>query len=383
MTDVSVTPDETARRTIRRSDWVPCKAAFIDCRTPGSDRKDNYSFIGVGVSQNSEQHINLEELHGFNLGAAGLPNGTTNSLHLHYTAEVFINFGGTFRVRWGTDGFDGEYVSTDGDVISVPTWIFRGFHNIGVDDGILLTVLGRDDTGGIIWGPSVLKEAEGHGLFLRADNTLVDTVAGQPKPDDDELIKPMDQMSIDELTTYSPEEMRGRITTVGDRRYSERPFLCSVLPGGRARLALVIGYGMTENRRQVPRLHEPHSFNLAWLSAPVGEGVLRHRHPQSQAVTVHSGRWEVTLNDGADERRVELGHQDTLSVPPGAWRSMRCVEAGPDGKGHLLVVNSSDARVELEWAPEVVAAAQEAGFALDPNHYLAPVAVLRQSTEDD
>ena len=45
-------------------------------------------------------------------------------------------------------------------MISVPTWIFRGFTNEGPDDGILLTVLGQDVTGGIIWGPSVLKEAE-------------------------------------------------------------------------------------------------------------------------------------------------------------------------------------------------------------------------------
>ena len=40
--DVIVPADEIARRTIRRSDWVPCNSAFIDCRTPGSDRKENY-----------------------------------------------------------------------------------------------------------------------------------------------------------------------------------------------------------------------------------------------------------------------------------------------------------------------------------------------------
>lgn len=376
MSETTVDPDEVMRRTILRSDWVPCKAAFIDCRTPGSDKKDNYSFIGVGVSQNSEQFINLQELHGFNLGAAGLPNGTTNSFHLHYTAEVFINFGGTFLVRWGNDGMDGDYESHDGDVISVPTWIFRGFRNIGPDDGILLTVLGRDDTGGIIWGPSVLKEAEGHGLYLRSDNTLVDTAAGQEKPSDDELILPMEQMYIDELTQYSPEEMRARVTRVEDRVYSERPFLCSMLDGGRARLSLVIGYGITENRRQVPRLHEPHSFSLAWLSARGGEGMLRHRHDANQAVTARSGRWEITLNEGAEEQRVELGYLDTLSVPAGAWRSMRCIEAGEDGTGELLVVTSGDGRVELDWAPEVVTAARQAGYVLDANHYVAPLVVL-------
>jgi hypothetical protein len=47
--DVPVSAAEVTRRTILRKDWVPCKAAFIDARTPGSDLKDNYSFIGLGV----------------------------------------------------------------------------------------------------------------------------------------------------------------------------------------------------------------------------------------------------------------------------------------------------------------------------------------------
>ena len=114
MTDVLTSTSvgrELERRTIRRTDWVSCNAAFIDCRTPGSDRKENYAFIGSGVSQNADQFVNLTELHGYNVGAAGMPNGVTNNLHLHFTAEVFINFGGTFRVRWGVDGKQGEYVS--------------------------------------------------------------------------------------------------------------------------------------------------------------------------------------------------------------------------------------------------------------------------------
>src|SRR5690606_27686464 len=184
MNDVIVDAAEIDRRTIRKSDWVACNAAFIDCRTPGSDQKENYSFIGVGVSQSDSQYINLTERHGFNTGAAGMPNGISNNLHLHFTAEVFINLGGEFRLRWGVDGKQGEYVSHDGDVISIPTWIFRGFTNEGPDDGVLFTVLGRDDTGGIIWGPSVLREAESYGLHLTADNKLIDTVAGDVLPED-------------------------------------------------------------------------------------------------------------------------------------------------------------------------------------------------------
>jgi hypothetical protein len=76
MTDVVVPITELERRTIRRSDWVPCNSAFIDCRTPGSDRKENYAFIGAGVSQNANQYVNLTGGHGFNLGAAGMPIGS-------------------------------------------------------------------------------------------------------------------------------------------------------------------------------------------------------------------------------------------------------------------------------------------------------------------
>jgi mannose-6-phosphate isomerase-like protein (cupin superfamily) len=388
MSDTVVTAGEVDRRTIRRTDWVPSKVAFIDCRTPGSDRKDNYSFIGPGVSQSAEQFVNLREPHGFNLGAAGMPNGTTNSLHLHFTAEVFINFGGDYQLRWGADGRQGELRSTDGDVVSVPTWIFRGFTNVGPDEGVLLTVLGQDDTGGIIWGPSVLAEAAGHGLHLTSDNRLVDTVQGERVPDGATLIRPMPQEEIDRLDAFTVEEFRARVVTPAQRRWLAEPFLCSTLAGGRAELALVIGYGMGEDRRAAPALHDPHGFDLAWLRAEPGEGVLAHRHPGSQVVTAKSGRWAVRLNAGGDERVVELGPLDTLSVPAGAWRSFTLLDtaggqSADPGTGELLVVNSGDGRTRLEWAPEVVAAARERGRVLDANGYLAPAAVLAAATEDD
>jgi quercetin dioxygenase-like cupin family protein len=380
--DVTVGQSEIERRTIRKTDWVPHNAAFIDCRTPGSDRKENYAFIGGGVSQNAGQVINLTEPHGFNTGAAGMPNGISNNLHLHFTAEVFVNLGGQFRLRWGIDGKQGEYVSNDGDIISIPTWIFRGFTNEGPDDGILWTVLGRDVTGGIIWGPSVLKEAESYGLHLTADNQLIDTVAGDVLPEGVALIKPIQQKYVDELTTYSVEEMRGRVIQPGDRVYSRNALLCASLPGGGAELSLAIGYGMTEDRRQVPRIHEPHSFNMAWVRAAEDEGLLRHRHDKTQALLVKSGRWAVTLN-GDPATTIEIGPSDSFSVPAGAWRAFRCVEAGDSGVGELLVVNSGDDRVYLDWAPEVVDAARDADWMIDPNGYLAPVGVMVTATEDD
>jgi mannose-6-phosphate isomerase-like protein (cupin superfamily) len=387
-TDVVVNADEVARRTILRTDWVPCKAAFIDCRTPGSDRKDNYSFIGMGVSQNAEQFVNLVEPHGFNVGAAGMPNGTVNSLHMHFTAEVFINFGGDYQLRWGADGSQGEYHSVDGDVISVPTWVFRGFTNIGSDDGVLLTVLGQDDNGGIIWGPRVLEEAAAHGLYLTADNRLVDTVAEEAVPDDVALIRPMPPEEIDKLDVITLEQFRDRVVTASERAWVANPFLCSELPGGGAQLSMVIGHGLSEDRRAAPRLTNPHGFDLAWLRAAPGEGVLTHRTQEPTVLIVKAGRWIVRVGGGDDSHAVELGPQDAFSVPPGAWRSLRLVDdeggvAVDPGTGELLVVTGTDARTRIEWAPEVVSAARDAGTVIDPDGYRAPASVLVTATEDD
>lgn len=383
-----VTREEIARRTILRSDWVPCKAAFIDCRTPGSDRKDNYSFIGMGVSQSADQFVNLVEPHGFNVGAAGMPHGTVNSLHMHFTAEVFINFGGDYQLRWGADGTQGEYHSVDGDVISVPTWVFRGFTNVGADDGVLLTVLGQDDNGGIIWGPKVLEDAAAHGLHLTADNRLIDTVAGDAVPDDVALIKPMAQAEIDKLDVVTPEQFRDRVVTASERVWVAEPFLCSGLPGGGAELSLVIGHGMSEDRRAAPRITNPHTFDLAWLRAEPGEGLLTHRVQEPTVLVVKAGRWVVGVGQGESVQAVELGPQDAFSVPPGAWRSVSLVDAEggvaeTPGTGEMIVVTGTDARTRIEWDPDVVASARTSGVMIDPDGYRAPAAVLVTATEDD
>ncbi|WP_275292436.1 cupin domain-containing protein [Amycolatopsis sp. La24] len=363
-----VTAGELARRTIRRTDFVSCDQAFIDCRTPGSDRKENYSMIGPGVTQNADQVVNLREPHGFSIGAAAMPHGITNNLHLHFTAEVFLCFRGEFLLRWGADGDEGELVLREGDIASIPTWIFRGFTNIGPDDGWLFTVLGHDDTGGIIWGPSVLREAGRHGLHLTADNRLIDTHAGDEPPDAAELVQPMAPADIAALPSYDAAKLRRRVATAGDLQWSAHALLGGAVPGGRAELAPVIGFGMTEDRDQEPPIYNPHGHNVAWLRAEPGEGIPLHRHDETQVLLVKDGEWEVTLNRH-DETSVRLGPWDMVSVPRGAWRSVRNVS---DERATLLVVNGGDGRVRLDWDDEVVKAAADAGVGLDHNGYLAP-----------
>jgi hypothetical protein len=69
----------------------------------------------------------------------------------------------------------------------------------------------------------------------------------------------------------SVEQMRTRLAQPGDLTWCEAPFLDSKLPGGGAALATVVGYGLTEDRFQAPRLADPHGLTLAWLRAEPGQ----------------------------------------------------------------------------------------------------------------
>lgn len=369
---VNVTTGELRQRTIRRDDLVAAENAFIDCRTPGSQKKLNYAIIGTGVSE-ADQFVNLDIPHGFQLGAASMPPGVNNSLHLHFTAEVFIVVAGRFTFRWGRDEIDGEYAGGTGDIISIPSWIFRGFSNVGGHDNFIFTILGQDQTGGLIWQPDVLRQAEGHGLYLTMANTLIDTVAGDALPERVELVQPLPARDVAALHHYTAEDMRRRVSTNGDRQFFGDALLCDSVPGGGARLALVIGYGMTENRRHEPQVHNPHGFNVAVVQADPGQGLLRHRHGESQVVIVTRGAWQVTLNDD-DPVTIRLGVHDTMSVPAGAWRSIVNVSDRSDAE--VVVINSGDGRTRLEWAPDVVTAARTGGVGRDADGYLAPWTII-------
>lgn len=375
MDDVIVSAAELRRRTIAHTDLTSDSEAFVDTRLPGSTPKYNYAMIGAGVSQNPNAHINLREPHGFNIGGAAMPRGVTNNLHVHFTAEVFMCFRGQWQFRWGPRGEQGEYIGEEGDIVSVPTWIFRGFTNVGPDDGFLFTTLGRDVTGGVIWNPHVMRAARETGLAIDRANRLVD-LAAQPV-DEAQLLPLMSDEDIARLRPYTPEQMRRRVVRQADCVWSDFAFLDCALPGGEKQLAPVIGFGLTEDRNSEPPIVNPHGFKQEWLRARAGHGLHLHRHADSQVLLVKSGTWEVTVNRGGARMSVTLGPWDIFSVPPGAWRSLRCVEGPADSApGQVLLVTGGEGRTRIEWDEAVVQAAAEKGWARDPNGYVAPTSVL-------
>ena len=368
--DVVVTQAELTHRTILRRDLKADRAAFLDTQIPGSEAKVNYPLIGPGVSENADQVIPVTEPHGFNLGGAVMPAGVVNNLHLHFTAEVFVCFAGEWQFRWGVDGDDGEAVVADGDVISIPTWIFRGFTS-KTDDAWLYTALGRDESGGLIWAPSVIEKAAQYGTFQRLDGGLVQTEPGVP-PAGVALKPPLNDDQLKTLRKVGVDELRARLAKPADLVWSSDALLDATLPGGGAELATVVGYGLTEDRLQSPRLADPHGLCLAWLRAQPGQGVSLHRIVESEVLMVKTGTLRVTLNR-EDSVWVELGPYDILSVPSGAWRRFESVG---DTTAQVVVITGGDGRVRIEWDEQVVARARANDVAIDPNGYLAPASML-------
>lgn len=187
-------------RIVRFGELKPCKTAFIDAHTPGSDQKENFTIIGGGVSESPDQHVHITDKIGFNIGAAGQPPKCRNSLHSHTTAEVFFVAKGRWRFFWGLHGTAGEFVAEEGDIFNIPTGIFRGFENIGTDYGMIMSMLGGDDAGGgVTWAPHVIEDAQAHGLMLGENGVLYDSKKGESLPHN---VGPMPVLSEDELQAY-------------------------------------------------------------------------------------------------------------------------------------------------------------------------------------
>ena len=273
----------------------------------------------------------------------------------------------------------------------MPTWIFRGFTNEGPDDGILLTVLGQDDTGGIIWGPSVLQRGGGHGLHLTADNRLIDTVAGDGCPTDVALITPMPQ-DVHRPTRRllrRGDPRPGDVIQATDDLGAASRSCCSRLPGRPRRAAPVIGYGMSEDRRAVPRRARAARVQpgLVGRGRP-GEGMLRHRHDETQVLMVKAGRWAVTLNTGRTSRWSSWARRTRCRCRPGGWRSITLLDTGVgggDGPAPGSCWWSTAATGASGWSghPRWWPRRGSAGWMLDRTATWRPVAVMVTATEDD
>ena len=319
----AVSVAEMEERIVRHGDLVPCKTAFIDAHTPGSNQKDNFTIIGGGVSESPDQHVHIKDTPGFNIGAAGQPPHCRNSLHSHHTAEVFLIHKGRWRFFWGVDGTAGEVVLEEGDLIDIPTGIFRGFENIGDRYGFMFAVLGGDDAGGgVIWAPRVIEDARDHGLVLMENGKLVDTKRGQALP---EGVRPMPTLTPAQLEDY-PEPSPAEVVPASVARYWDMKALSTREP------AAVIG---TPNG-SMPMISNRPGFEVAFLQRGQRREGVAYTTDRHEVALVHRGHWKLAWGGG--ERTLNPG--DTAAIPPGIERALSAT--GGDDTALFLVRNTDD-----------------------------------------
>ncbi|MCV3270510.1 cupin domain-containing protein [Roseobacter sinensis] len=309
-----MTPQEMETRIVRYGDLRPCKTAFIDAHTPGSDQKENFTIIGGGVSESPDQHVHISIPHGFNIGAAGQPPKCRNSLHSHRTAEVFFVLKGRWRFFWGRWGDAGEVMLEEGDIFNIPTGIFRGFENIGDDYGMIMAILGGDDAGGgVIWAPQVIEDAADHGLVLSEEGKLYDTKKGEALP---EGVKLMPLLSEEELKTY-PEPTTAEVVPGYVARYWDMVALADRTP------AKVIGPDAM--------LRDRPGFEVALLTRGSATEEM-HQHDRPSVLMPVTGHWRVTWEGGS----ATLAPGDTMSVPEGLMHTAVPSMTGAAALYHII-----------------------------------------------
>lgn len=296
-----------SERLIRYGDLIPCKNAFIDTRSPGSDQKENFTIIGPGVAENPNQHVHISIPHGFNIGGARQPAGCLNSQHSHLTEEIFVVHTGTWAFYTGVDGKDAKVILNEGDIISIPMDIFRGFENIGNDIGYLYAVLGSDDPGRVLWAPQVFDMAEQFGLILLENGSLVDTTLNEMIPAG---IKPMAKTSAEQIAQHriiTDDELAKTVVKASEFNWCQNSYLSQFKGVFEAPL---VGKLNAETCIQT-QLNWNHGFNISALKLMPDSVIPLHQRFEEEVIFVQQG--SLTVEIGSEH--ITLTKGDTFSVP--------------------------------------------------------------------
>ena len=312
-----MTPEEMEKRIVRYGDLTPCKTAFIDARTPGNDQKENFCIIGAGVSESPDQVVHIMETPGFNIGAAGRPPKCTRSLHYHNTAEVFFVLKGRWRFFWGLYGDAGEIIMEEGDIFNIPTHVFRGFENVGTDYGMIMSILGGDDSGGgVSWAPHVIQAASDYGLILGENGRLYDTEKGESLPDG---VAPMPVLT-DEEVAACPEVPVEAVVGNYVARYLDMMALATGKP------SKVIGPDAL--------LKDRPGFEVDFIK-PGSISPSAYTTERHEVLMVMRGHWWLAWEGGA----MTLAAGDVCAVPPSLSRTL---EPSMAGEASLFRVRDTD-----------------------------------------
>ena len=287
-------------RLAKFNDLIPSSLPFVEGRLEGHRERKNYTIIGRGVAEDSRQSVKIQSLHGYNLGAVSAMPKNGSGLHSHTTAEVFIIYSGKWRFYWGADGKN-ETVLNKGDIISMPTNMFRAFENYGDEESLMFVVLGGDDPGIITWVPEILNRAKETGMALLDDNSLIDLKKNEI-PNGRKIIEPISLSELDKFDNYLPEELEKNIFR-NEQNNTPHDQINNI--------DIFQVLGKTFNTKKYdPLINQDTGFNLTILKSKVGK-IENIECSKPTTLFAQQGIWEIKLND----INIKLEKGDTFSVP--------------------------------------------------------------------
>ena len=288
-------------RLAKFEDLIPSTLPFVEGKLEGHKERKNYSIVGPGVAEDSKQFVKIAMPHSFNLGAVSALPKNGSGLHSHTTAEVFIIFSGEWRFYWGAEGRD-ETILSAGDIISMPTNMFRGFENAGNKEGLIFVVLGGDDPGIITWVPSVLEKAKQTGMALLNDNSLID-LSINDIPRDKSLLKPISSEEIKKFDNYKLNELEKYICKFSDRTNYENKI------NKNFNLIQILG-DTFQGKKFNPIINQNTGFNLSTLKAKKGK-LENLKFLKPTIMFSQKGSWQIKIDDFL----MKLNARDTISIP--------------------------------------------------------------------
>ena len=288
-------------RIAKFNELIPSTLPFVEGRLEGHKERKNYSIVGPGVAEDSEQSVKISKAHGYNLGAVSANPKNGSGLHSHTTAEVFLIYSGKWRFYWGEDGKN-EIILGKGDIISMPTNMFRGFENAGDEEGLIFVVLGNDDPGIITWIPKVLINAKETGLALLDDNSLIDLKKNKI-PTGKKLLEPINNDQLQKFDNYSLNEIEKFIC-----RFDNQSKFQNDLDGG-IKLIQIIGNQFC-NQSYNPLIDQNTGFNLSILKSKNGQ-IKDLIFTKPTIMFSQKGLWKIKIENDV----FEINSKDTFSVP--------------------------------------------------------------------
>ena len=288
-------------RIAKFNELTPSTLPFVEGRLEGHKERKNYSIVGPGVAEDSEQSIKISKAHGYNLGAVSANPKNGSGLHSHTTAEVFLIYSGKWRFYWGVDGKN-EIILGKGDIISMPTNMFRGFENAGDEEGLIFVVLGNDDPGIITWIPKVLISAKETGLALLDDNSLIDLKKNKI-PTGKKLLEPINNDQLQKFDNYSLNEIEKFIC-----RFDNQSKFQNDLDGG-IKLIQIIGNQFC-NQSYNPLIDQNTGFNLSILKSKNGQ-IKDLIFTKPTIMFSQKGLWKIKIENDV----FEINSKDTFSAP--------------------------------------------------------------------